>query len=50
MTAVWARDTANAAWLKHSFQQAKDVSIRALVLAMQADPTKVQMERALHGR
>ena len=42
ITAVWARDTANAAWLKHSFQQAKDVSIGALVLAMQADPTKIR--------
>jgi len=44
MTAAWARDTANAAWLKHSFSRAKDSSVKALVVAMQADPTRVKWE------
>ena len=42
MTAVWLETPRMLRGSKHSFQQAKDVSIGALVLAMQADPTKVR--------
>jgi hypothetical protein len=45
IAAVWARDTANADWLRRAIEGVEDdQSIEAVIVAMQADPTKINWD------